>query len=171
MNMKQHILAALREVFGQWENLLDSLSEEQITAPMAPSEWSVKDVVAHLWVWQQRSLARSDAARQQCEPVYTNWPPEENPDTQDDVDRVNAWVYASYHDTPWAKMHQEWRVGFLRLLNSAKQISEKDLLDDSRFEWLDGYSMADVLIGSYSHHKEHLEELREWLREHQQELV
>lgn len=32
MNMKEHILAALREQFDRWELLLMSLSEEQINA-------------------------------------------------------------------------------------------------------------------------------------------
>ena len=33
MNMKGHILAALREQFESWEELLISLGEEQITTP------------------------------------------------------------------------------------------------------------------------------------------
>jgi hypothetical protein len=51
MNMKQHILAALREEFNRWEDLLASMSEEQITAPHLPSHWSIKDVIAHLRAW------------------------------------------------------------------------------------------------------------------------
>ncbi|GAP12621.1 DinB superfamily [Longilinea arvoryzae] len=170
MNMKHHILAALREVFGQWEDLLDSLSEAQITAPLAPSEWSVKDVIAHLWIWQQRSLARSEAARLDREPVYPDWPVAGDPDGEGGADPVNDWIHATYQDASWASLRQEWRAGFIRLLNSAKQIPERDLLDGSRHAWLNGYSMADVLIGSYDHHKEHLDGLREWLREHRQEL-
>ena len=48
MNMKEHILAALREQFESWEKLLTSLSEEQITAPHFDLDWSIKDVIAHL---------------------------------------------------------------------------------------------------------------------------
>lgn len=33
MNMKEHILAALREQFDSWEELLASLSEAEITTP------------------------------------------------------------------------------------------------------------------------------------------
>ena len=33
MNMKDHILAALREQFERWEELLANLSEEQVVAP------------------------------------------------------------------------------------------------------------------------------------------
>ena len=60
--MQDHILAALRELFDNWESLLASLSEAQITTPLLPSPWSTKDVVAHLWAWQQRSIARRQEA-------------------------------------------------------------------------------------------------------------
>ncbi len=63
MNMKQHILAAVREEFDRWEELLASLSEEQITALLLLSIWSIKDVMAHLMAWQQRYIARVQAAR------------------------------------------------------------------------------------------------------------
>ncbi len=48
MNMKQHILAAVREAFDRWQEPLASVSEEQITALLLPSIWSIKDVMAHL---------------------------------------------------------------------------------------------------------------------------
>jgi mycothiol maleylpyruvate isomerase-like protein len=52
MNMKEHILAARREQLDNWEELLASLSEEQITAPHFDYDWSIKDVIAHLWAFQ-----------------------------------------------------------------------------------------------------------------------
>ena len=39
MNMKEHVLTALREQFEAWEELLASMSEEQITTPLLPSKW------------------------------------------------------------------------------------------------------------------------------------
>jgi len=62
MNGKQQILTTLREDFSRWEELLASMSEEQITAPQLPSNLSIKDVIAHLRAWQQRSIARLEAA-------------------------------------------------------------------------------------------------------------
>lgn len=44
MNMKDHILAALREQFERWEELLASLSNEQIDAPHFDLNWSIMDV-------------------------------------------------------------------------------------------------------------------------------
>src|SRR5947208_3318623 len=70
MNMKTHILTALKEQVDHWESLLAEMNEEQITAPQLPSTWSVKDIIAHLRAWQQRSIARLDAARLNREPEF-----------------------------------------------------------------------------------------------------
>lgn len=57
MDSKQQILDELADIFNRWQVLLAGLSEEQIHSPLAPSIWTVKDVVAHLWSWQQGSIA------------------------------------------------------------------------------------------------------------------
>ena len=61
MNMKEHILGALREQFSSWEELLAGMSKEQITAPQFDLDWSIKDVMAHLWAWQEISIARMES--------------------------------------------------------------------------------------------------------------
>ena len=63
MNMKNHILLALGEVFEQWNELLAGMSTAQAIAPDLPSNWSIKDTVAHLMAWQARSIARVEDAR------------------------------------------------------------------------------------------------------------
>ena len=73
MNMKDHILRALREQFNHWEELLLSMSEEQISAAHFDDDWSIKDVIAHLWAWQQISIARIEAAMHNREPELPKW--------------------------------------------------------------------------------------------------
>jgi hypothetical protein len=75
-------------------------------------------------------------------------------------------VYESYRDQPWSTIHQQWRAGFLRFLEGAAAIAEKDLLDSERYPWLKGYPLAIILLASYDHHHEHLEKLIAWLKEH-----
>lgn len=50
MNMKDHMLAALREQFARWDALLASLSDTEIVAPRFDDNWSIKDIMVHLWV-------------------------------------------------------------------------------------------------------------------------
>ncbi len=167
MNMKEHILTALREQFNRWEELLASMSDERITAPHLPSNWSIKDVIAHLRAWQQRSIARLEAALFNREPEFPKWLPELDPDSEGNTDQTNAWIYETYREQPWSKVHQNWREGFLRFLELGEGIPEKDLLDAGRYPWLEGHPLAFILLASYDHHQEHLEKLLAWLREHE----
>lgn len=165
MSMKEHILMAMSEVFERWEDILASRSEEQITAPDFPDGWSLKDVIAHLWAWQQRSVARMEAALSNREPVYPQWVSGLVPDTEEVNDRVNAHIYETYRDLPWSEVYRNWRNGFLHFLKLGESVSEKDLLDSDKYPWMEGYSLADVYLGSYDHHQEHIDMLYGWLRE------
>jgi hypothetical protein len=159
MSMKSHLLAALREEFDRWEELLGGMTEAQITVPNPTRGWSVKDDLAHLWAWQQRSIARLEAARLGGEPVFPSWPATVDPDTEDATDTINTWIYETNREAPWATVHQRWRDGYLRFLEGAEAVAERDLLDASRYPWLEGHALAAVLLGSYDHHQEHLETL------------
>ena len=92
----------LKEVFGRWEEALAAMSEPQIAAPQLVANWSVKDVIAHLWAWQRLSIARLEAALLDREPEFSEWPSELDPDSEDDVDQINALIYQTY--LSWPKM-------------------------------------------------------------------
>ena len=166
MNMKSHILAALKEQIDRWEELLDRMNSDQISVLLLPSIWSTKDVLSHLRAWQQRSIARLEAALSDREPVFPKWLPELDPDSESSTDQINAWIYETNRDEPWPAVHQNWRDGFLRFIELGERISERDLLDESRFSWMEVRPLALVLVSSYDHHQEHLDKLHAWLKEH-----
>jgi len=159
MNMKEHILSALREQFDSWVDLLATLSDEQIASPRFDFDWSIKDVIAHLWAWQQISIARMRAGALEREPELPKWILDVGEHWEEDADRVNALTFANNHEKSWAEIDQNWRAGFLQFLELGSKISERDLLDGDRYPWLTGYSLAAILIASYDHHQEHLEKL------------
>jgi len=166
MNMKNHILTALREQFNEWEELLATISEEQRTIRQHPSKLSTKDIVAHVYSWQQMSLVRLEAAASNREPTFPKAPAGFDLDTENDVDGINAWFYETYRDQPWSTIHRNWRAGFLRLLELGDAIVERELLDSSKYPWLRGHPLAFVLVASYDHHQEHLDKLRAWFQQH-----
>lgn len=167
MSGKEQLLSMLKEDFNRWEELLAGMSEEQITAVQLPSELTVKDIVAHLWAWQQISVARLEAALHKREPEYPalaelggetgaqGTASARDPD--EEVDRVNAWIYESYRDKPWRRVYADWRGQFLRFLELGEEIPEKEMLETGRYRWLREYPLSAVLQGSYEHHEEHLE--------------
>ena len=133
MNMQEHILTALREQFDRWAELLARLSDEQIMAPHFDYNWSIKDVITHLWAWQQISIARMEAAVLNREPEFPKWVAALDSDWEDNAHQTNALIYETNHEKPWSKVHQNWREGFLRFLKLAEGISERDLLDGGRY--------------------------------------
>ena len=166
MNMKDHILAALKEQFNSWEEMLASIDEKQITTPHFDYDWSIKDVMAHLWAWQQISIARLEGGALDREPEYPEWIVESIENWEEDANRVNALTFETNHEKPWSEIYQNWENGFVRFLELGNEISEKDLLNGDRYPWLKGYSLAFILVASYDHHQEHLEKLLDWIQEH-----
>lgn len=165
MNMKEHILDALQEQFESWEELLASLREEQITAPKFDFDWSIKDVVTHLWAWQQISIARMEGGIFDREPEYPHWIMNIGEDWEKNADRVNAVTFENNHEKLWPETYQNWKRGFLQFLELGNRIPERDLLNGDRYPWLKGYPLAFILVASYDHHQEHFEILNEWLQE------
>ena len=165
MDDKKQILATLREEFNRWEELLAGMSEAQITAPLIPSNWSIKDEIAHLRAWQQRSIARLEAAQLDREPEFPRWPAGLDPEQAGQPHQLNAWIYETYREQPWSAVHREWKEGFLRFLELGEAIPEKDMLDPVKYAWLEGHPLSFILVASYEHHHEHYDRLMDWLRQ------
>jgi len=160
MSMKNHLLAALREIFDQWQEHLQSLDPAMISTRPVTGFWTTKDVIAHMAAWQELSNARLDAALANREPTLPAWMTRQNVDHSEDVDDINAVIYTEIKDDLWEQVYARWQAGFEHLLQTAACFDERVLLDGDCFPWMHGYSMADVLIGTYGHHQEHLE----WIR-------
>ena len=73
------------------------------------------------------------------------------------LDEYNARIHEMTRSRPWPEVYQLWQDGFLRLLALAESIPAADVTDRTRFPWLNGYALVDVLAGSADHHREHLE--------------
>lgn len=166
MNSKQHFIDELAEIFNRWQVLLASLSEQQIHTPLVPSSWTVKDLVAHLWSWQQASVARMEAAIQDKAPNYPAWWVQRGPDPEEDLDGTNALLFQLSKDKPWKQVYSDWKSQFMRYLELTEQVVEKDFLQPGRYAWMGKFALADSTNGSLDHHKEHYEMLTKWLLEH-----
>ncbi len=165
MKDKQQNLSMLKEEFYRWEELLANISEGQITTRQLPSNLSIKDVMAHLRAWQQVTIARLEAALSNREPEFPEWLGGKSPESEEELEQFNARIHDNNRDRPWLNVNREWREGFLRVLELGETIPEKDLVEEGRYPWLEGYALIVVLQGTYEHHHEdHLEPLLDWLQ-------
>lgn len=165
MNDKDHHLNMLQAQYEGLTGLLDGLSEAQVSEPKGNSSWSVKDDVAHLWAWQQRSIARVAAALQDEDPDFPRWNQYLNPDSDESPDPVNHWIYETYREKPWDQVYADWKAGFQHFLELCQAVPEGDMTDPDRYVWMEGQPLAQVLQGCYEHHVEHREVLEAWLQQ------
>jgi len=70
MDNKGQLILQLREELNLWEDLLAGIHVERITSPDYLADRSIKDIIAHLTAWQQISVTRMEAARNQTKPEY-----------------------------------------------------------------------------------------------------
>ena len=166
MNEKQQIIDELADIFNRWQVLLTSLSQEQIHARLVSTDWTIKDVVAHMWSWQQASVARAEAALHGQPPNYPAWWLQRLPDPEEDVNATNALIYSLCQDKPWEQVYTDWKDQFIHYLELIRQVPENDFLKPGRYSWMGAYALADSSKGSLDHHQEHYEMLTAWLKQH-----
>ena len=70
----------------------------QLTAPQLPSNWAVKDVIAHLRAWQQVSIARLEAALNNGEPEFPDWLAGLQPESEEHLEQFNVRIYEANRD-------------------------------------------------------------------------
>jgi hypothetical protein len=125
--------------------------------PGVAGDWSIKDIVAHLTAWRRRTVGRF-----QAELRHEPTPPPFWPEHMQTDDEINAWIYAAHRDRPLADILGESRDVFDQLVNTLDAFPEADLLDSTRFPWLEGEPLtAAALFGHF--HEEHEPDMRAWL--------
>ena len=162
---KAQLLERIRAERAGWEALLGEIGEERMTQPGATGEWAFKDVAAHLNGWRERTVARLEAARRDESPPPPPWPAGFDEDSDEGVDRINAWIYERNRDRPLQDVLGEARAQFQQLEDAVGELPERDLTDPGRFPWLGGEPLGPaVLGGSFGHfHEEHEPTIRAWL--------
>lgn len=150
---------SLRIEFKLWQDLL--AKDEKMAADylQSGSNWTLKDILAHLTSWQEVSLARLIAARLNGTPDYPAWFPGSDPETEEDLNRINAAIYQMYEHNSLAEIKKEWEHRFSGLILVCQFLPEEDFLEPDRFAWLKGYPLLAVLEGTLEHHREHRDTL------------
>jgi hypothetical protein len=154
---KAQLLDDLNYEQAYWEALLQDIGEDHMTQPGVAGEWSIKDIVAHLTGWRRRTVGRFQAALRH-EPT----PPPFWPEDMQTDDEINAWIYGANRDRPLSDILADSRDVFDQLVDTLDAFPEAELLDSTRFAWLEGEPLtAAALFGHF--HEEHEADMRAWL--------
>jgi len=157
---KQGLLDTIQRESDQWEAFLGEVGEARMERPGATGEWTFKDVVAHLSAWRARTLDQLQAARQEKTPASQFWPA--GWDEEEDLEKINGWIYEENHDRTLGDVLSESRQQFRHMRELVRTLPERDLFTPARYDWMDGRPLANLI--EFGHfHEEHEPVLRNWL--------
>ncbi len=156
---KSELLNWLQEEYQEWEALLDRIGPARMEQPGVNGEWSMKDLVAHLYYgWQPRLIASIQAAQRGEPEPPPPWPAHLQTD-----DEINAWIYETNQGRSVREVLDESHQLFQQLLAVIE-----DLPDDVRIEperhlvWLgDKRFPAGEFFDHF--HDDHEADVRAWL--------
>jgi hypothetical protein len=155
---KTTLLDKIRTRQAEFEALLATLNEDQLTTPGVNGDWSIKDILAHLVAWQKRTLAYLDAAARQGEPGV------ESISSDAEMNDLNARFYAGNKSRPLADVMTDFKNTSARVVAAVEALSADDLFAPDRFTWLRGDPLWEQVAGNtYEHIDEHIGSIQAWL--------
>lgn len=142
---REGLLARTRERHARLVALLAPLSDNELTRPgvTEPDHWSVKDHLAHVTWWSDRAIALVGGAPEPIEPPSIE---------VEQVDDVNAAVYATNRDRSLADVRAAFAAGHERLLRFIEALPDDALAEH--------YGL--ISGNAYGHYDEHVRMLEAW---------
>ncbi len=146
MEEKRNVLIDLVTVsYDEQKRYLESMSDESRAAVGKVDDWSPKDVLAHVVHWD--SMVAVDLAD----------PWNREPDQDGDYNQMNARIWEQYKDYTWVEIEALIDQTHEAMVNNLQRLSEEDLSDPDRFEWLNGRALwRSVAFTSYYHAVQHV---------------
>jgi hypothetical protein len=154
---KRELVAGLQAENQQWETLLGQISTAQMDEPTVAVDWSVKDIVAHITTWRQRTVDRLQAAADGTQPPPPPWPAHLASDEE-----INAWIYARHHLRSVEAVLEDARRIFAQLIAAVEALPDHAFTEPNHFPWLEGEPLGTETFFAHFH-EEHEPDLRAWL--------
>jgi len=155
---KQELIETLKAERANLEALLERVGPDRMEARGITGIWSAKDIIAHITAWDSRVVETLRAVSSANRPKPPDWP------SHLDEDAINAWIFAANRARPVQDVLEDWCLVSDTLRQRLDLITEEDLLECGRFEWLGGESLHSAVSGNtFEHYREHAQEIGEWL--------
>jgi hypothetical protein len=153
---QDEILDALEDERENFLEAIDGLNDEALLLPGVVGDWSIKDILHHLTMWEAELVKLLWEVSQGLRPSFLNF-------TEKIVDEMNAaWAIegqARDYDQIWDDF-QAVRKQTVRRLSA---FSDTDLNDPGRYSWLKDHPLWDwIAENSFGHEKEHTAQIKEW---------
>ncbi len=155
---KAVLLQRVRERHALMEDLLGSLTPEQMVAPVLDSGWSVKDSLAHLVEWESLLLdwvgkyQRGEEVKRWAEGFLIG-----EEDAEEQMHKFNAHLYEKNRGLALDGVLAAYRGTYDAVVNLLEGLSEEEIFDADYLPARSGRPLLTLIAGdSYEHYDEHI---------------
>jgi len=156
---KEHLIELTRSERGLLEHVLADIPDDQMAEPGVEGDWSIKDILVHIAVWERRMVRwLAETLRGEI--------PQQLPSgmTWDDLDQMNEQTYLENRDKPLAEVLSEFHRSYRAALKAVEAVPEADLLEPDRFAWRKGKPLWEMVAANMHRHcGEHRKSIWAWL--------
>jgi hypothetical protein len=156
---KEKLIQEISNERERFEKSLEAVPTQQMVMPGVMDDWTVKDFLAHITIWEQRMIAW-------LEQTMRDEVPEMLPPglTWDDLDQWNEETYQKHRQRALDEVLTDFEMSYFQALGAVEKVSEDDLLDPDRYPWREGRPLWVMVAANTSwHYKEHEETIAAWL--------
>jgi uncharacterized protein (TIGR03083 family) len=153
---KAELLERTRSERAALDEVTAKLTEDELTSPVLEDGWSIKDVVAHLAVWERR-IVREIGHYHRGERL--TWP--EPGHTLADVDKLNAQDLAASKERGLEDVLAESRQTYAGVIGMIEAMSDDELSRPT--PWSGSRLLIELVRGNADeHYREHLDLIEAW---------
>jgi hypothetical protein len=145
---KKQLLTKLNKSWSAFRESYAGLSDDQLLEPGVMGDWTVKDIIAHISVWEQESLSHlPHLLKGESTPRYA--------DLYGGIDAFNAMMIGKMHRFTLSEVHQRLEGTHHELLDYLQSVPEEHFLAENRFR-------RRLRLDTYSHYPIHTRAILEW---------
>lgn len=138
--------------------ILEPLPDDAVNHSGASGEWAIRDILAHLVVWESELVTCLMDLKQGKKPARMLA-------AIADVDGYNARRYEENKDRNLGQIFDDLRGVRIQLEEWLTRFSNKDLTDGKRYKWTDNLALWQIIeANSFGHEIEHLPDIESFVR-------
>jgi hypothetical protein len=153
---QDEILDALEDERENFLETIDELSDETLIEPGVVGDWSIKDILFHICMWEAELVKLLWQAAQGLPPSVVFF-------SGLSVDEINAAWTAEGQARTYDQVWDDFQAVRKQTVRRLSAFSDKDLNDPVRYPWLKDHPLWDwIAENSFAHEKEHTGQIKEW---------
>jgi uncharacterized protein (TIGR03083 family) len=152
---KAELLVALKDEREKLRQAIAGLPDEVLTAEPVLGEWTIKDLLSHLTVWESELVTLLAFTRLGKRPTNVQG-------LTGDTDTLNAKWYAEYKNRPLDRVLADFDGVRKQTIRQVESLADKELAG-SKYPWLKGEPLWKwIAEDSFGHEAEHTSQILAW---------